>query len=63
MIFAWLAIGLAVATSAQQQVEYTSPLGKTFYARVVRPELLSEMERKLAAAPIRSRLTNGPSAA
>lgn len=50
MIFAWLALGLAVTTSAQQQVEYVSPLGKTFYARVVRPELLGEMERKLAEA-------------
>ena len=43
-------------TSAQQQVEYTSPLGRTYYALVVRTELLRETEAKLAEADSAERL-------
>lgn len=50
MIVAWLTVGLAAMTSAQQQPEYVSPLGKRYYARVVRSEILDELETKLAAA-------------
>jgi len=48
MRFVWLALGLALGTAAQQEPEYVSPLGKTYYGRVARQEILDEIEAKLA---------------
>ena len=56
MSFACLTLGLMVMPLAQQQAEYVSPLGRTYYALVVRTELLNETEAKLAEADSAERL-------
>jgi tetratricopeptide (TPR) repeat protein len=47
-IFVSLAVGLTLLTPARQEPEYVSPLGKTYYSRVARQELIDAIEAKLA---------------